>query len=164
MRAGLTRQALKRSPWAFFGPVSTQALAAAIVTASLCAARSIDGAGLDAATRGALSDSGILDVATAFVAISIYLSIIIVGVTMNASTARQARDIALVRAVGASPGQVRRAVARQAAMVAVPATMAGAPLGVLGGRAWINGLVGHGILPPRSPSTRTRERWAWRSR
>lgn len=148
MRAGLTRQALKRSPWAFFGPATTQALAAAIVTAALCAAHSINSGRLDAATRAALSESGLLDVAALFLAISIYLSILIVGLTMNSSIARQAPDIALVRAIGASPAQVRRAVALQAAIVAGPATVAGAGLGLVGGRAWIGGLVGHGIVAP----------------
>lgn len=147
MMAGLTRQALKRSPWAFFGPASTQALAATVVIASLCAVHSLNAGGLDPATRAVLSDSGILDVAALFLPISIYLSIIIVGLTMTASIARQARDIALVRAVGASPAQVRRAVALQAAIVAVPATLAGVPLGVLAGRAWIGGLASHGVIP-----------------
>ncbi|OJF12363.1 ABC transporter permease family protein, partial [Couchioplanes caeruleus] len=45
------------------------------------------------------------------------------------------------------PGRVRRAIAAQAAVVAVPATLAGVPLGMLAGRAWVGGLVGHGIVP-----------------
>lgn len=156
MTAGLTRQALRRSPWAFFGPATTQALAAAIVTASLFASHSLHAADLDATTRRALGDSGILDVAAMFLATSIYLSIIIVGVTMTGSIARQARDIALVRAIGASPGQVRRSVAGQAVIVALPATLVGTGLGALGGRLWIDGLVGHGILP----ATVTFQPWA----
>jgi putative ABC transport system permease protein len=147
MMAGLTRQALTSNPWAFLGPASTQCLAAAIVAGALGTQRSLSDARLDAATRHALRDSGILDVAVIFVMISIYLTIIIVGVTMVATIARQARDIALVRAVGATPGQVRRAVALQAAVVAVPATVAGVPLGTLGGKAWVGGLVRHGIVP-----------------
>jgi putative ABC transport system permease protein len=128
--------------------MSTQALAAAIVTAALFASHSLNAAHLDRTTRNALSDSGILDVAALFLLISIYLSIIIVGVTMTGSIARQARDIALVRAVGASPWQVRRAVALQAAVVAVPATVVGSTLGLPAARLWITGLVGHGIIPP----------------
>jgi putative ABC transport system permease protein len=137
MRAGLTRQALKANPYAFAGPFITQALAAALVVVSLGAQRSLAAAG----------DSDVSDMAVAFLLISIYLSILIVGVTMGASIGRQAADIALARAVGASPGQVRRAVVGQAVLVAIPATLAGAPLGSLAGRAWIHGLAAHGVIP-----------------
>jgi putative ABC transport system permease protein len=137
MRAGLTRQALKANPYAFVGPFITQALAAALVVVSLGAQRSL-------ATGG---DSDVSDLAVAFLLISIYLSILIVGVTMGASIGRQTADIALVRTIGASPGQVRRAVVGQAMLVAIPATLAGAPLGSLAGRAWIHGLATHGVIP-----------------
>ncbi|MEK8109421.1 FtsX-like permease family protein [Micromonospora sp. M12] len=63
--------------------------------------------------------------AALFVVMSVYLTALIVGLTMTSSIARQGRDIALVRAVGATPGQVRRAVAAQAAAVAVPAAVLG---------------------------------------
>jgi putative ABC transport system permease protein len=148
MMAGLTRQALKSNPWSFLGPASTQCLAAALVAGSLGASRSIDGAPLGAAARRALVESGIPDIATIFLGISIYLSAIIVGVTMNATIARQARDIALIRAVGGTPGRIRGAIAMQAVLIAVPATLVGVPLGTLGGRAWIHGLAAHGVMPP----------------
>jgi putative ABC transport system permease protein len=136
MRAGLTRQALKANPYAFVGPFITQALAAALGVASLGAQRSL---GPDAGDAS--------DMAVAFLLISIYLSILIVGVTMGASIGRQAGDIALARTIGASPWQVRRAVVAQAMLVAIPATLAGAPLGSLAGRAWIHGLATHGVVP-----------------
>ena len=145
--AGLTRQALRRHPWSFAGPITTQCLAATIVVGALDAQHSFDQAPLDAPARDALNATGVPEIATIFVMISIYLSIIIVGVTMGATIGWQARDIALVRTVGATPGQVRRAIATQAALVAVPATLAGWPLGVLGGRAWVHGLVTHGVIP-----------------
>jgi putative ABC transport system permease protein len=66
---------------------------------------------------------------------------------MAATIAQQARDIALVRAIGATPGRVRRSVAAQAAIVAVPATLLGVPLGGLAGRAWIHGVVTHDLAP-----------------
>ena len=143
----MIRQALRRNPWAFLGPFSTQTLAAALVTAGLGITASIDRAPLDAAARRALTDSGLADIAIIFVMIAIYLSIIIVGVTMNATIAQQSRDIALVRAIGATPGRVRRSVAAQAGIVAGPATLLGVPLGSLGGRVWIDGVVAHGFAP-----------------
>lgn len=137
MRAGLTRQALKANPYAFVGPFVTQVLAAALVTGSLGAQRAL----------GNLGDTAVSEMATIFLLLSIYLSVIIIGVTMGASIARQAADIALARTIGASPWQVRRAVAGQAMLVAVPATLVGVPLGALGGRAWIHALVTHGVVP-----------------
>ena len=143
----MIRQALRRNPWSFLGPAATQCLAAALVTAALCLIASFDGAPLRAAQRQAMTDSGVADIAVLFVMISIYLSVLIVGVTMSSAIRHQARDIALVRAVGATPARVRRSVAAQAALVAVPATLAGVPLGLLGGHAWLGGFVGHGIVP-----------------
>jgi putative ABC transport system permease protein len=143
----MIRQALRRNPWAFLGPFSTQVLAAALVAGSLGVTASLERAPLGAAARQALTDSGISDMAVVFLTVAIYLSVIIVGVTMAATIAQQARDIALVRAIGATPARVRRSIAAQAAIVAVPATLIGVPLGALGGRAWLGGLVDHGMAP-----------------
>lgn len=143
----MIRQALRRNPWSFLGPFSTQLLAAALVVAGLGITSSIGRSPMDAAARQALTESGLADIAILFVMIAIYLSIIIVGVTMAATIAQQARDIALVRAIGATPGRVRRSVAGQAAIVAVPATLLGVPLGSVGGRAWIDGVVAHDLAP-----------------
>lgn len=145
--AGLTRQALRRRPWSFAGPATTQCLAAALVVGALDGAASLHAASRDPAVRRALDASGVQDVAPVFLLISIYLTMIIVGATMTSTIARQARDIALVRAIGATPARVRRAIAGQAALVAAPATLLGVPLGALLGRAWIAGLVAHGVAP-----------------
>lgn len=134
---GLVRQALRAHPWSFAGPASTQMLAAAIVTAALSAQRSLAGR-----VGGDLAD-----VAVIFLMTSIYLTTLIVGVTMSAAVGRQVRDIALVRAIGATPRRVRRAVALQAALVAGPATVAGFPLGLLLGALWVHRLVGRGLAP-----------------
>jgi putative ABC transport system permease protein len=122
-------------------------MAAALVAGALATQASLARSPLSAAQRHALDENGLPIVAWLFVVIAIYLSAIIVGVTMSATIGRQARDIALVRAVGAGPGQVRRAIAAQAAVVAVPATLVGVPLGTLGGRAWLDALVSHGVAP-----------------
>ncbi|GAA3335211.1 hypothetical protein GCM10020358_02560 [Amorphoplanes nipponensis] len=143
----MIRQALRRNPWSFLGPFCTQLLAAALVAAGLGILTSIDRAPLGAAARRAVTDTGLTDIAVVFVTLAIYLTVVIVGVTMVATVAQQARDIALVRALGATPGRVRRSVAAQAALVAVPATLLGVPLGALGGRAWIDGVVTRGLAP-----------------
>ena len=143
----MIRQALRRNPWAFLGPAATQALAAALVTTGLCLLASFDGAPLDPAQRAALTASGIADLGIIFLASSIYLSLLIVGVTMGTAIADQAEDLALVRTIGATPGRVRRTIAAQAALVALPATAAGIPLGLLAGYAWLHALTGHGVVP-----------------
>jgi putative ABC transport system permease protein len=147
MIPGLVRQALRRHPWTFVGPACTQALAATIVTASLGLNSSLSRAPLSASERVALDDVGMTVVAPLFVVISVYLSLIIVGVTMGSAISRQARDIALLKIIGASPGQVRRAIALQAALVAIPATLAGTALGALAGRWWVAGLVANDVTP-----------------
>lgn len=135
MRAGLIRQALRAHPWSFAGPAITQCLAAALITGALGAATSLP-SGSDLATF-----AGVL------VMVAVYLGALVVGVTMSATIARQARDIALVRAVGSTPGQIRRSAAGQAAVVAAPATLLGVPLGTLGGDVWVESLVRHGAAP-----------------
>jgi len=147
MTAGLTRQALRRHPWSFAGPVATLTLGAAVVSAGVGAHSSFGGADLDAAGRRALAATDAADFATVFVLLGIYLSILIVAVTMAATIARQGRDLALLRTAGATPGRVRRAVAIQAAVVAIPAALAGVPLGTLACRAWVGSLAGHGVVP-----------------
>lgn len=147
MTTGLTRQGLRRHPWAFTGPFITQFLAATLISGALGFDASLHAARLDPAEQAALTASGISDAALVFVVISAYLTVIIVGVAMASSIGRQARDIALLRAIGARPGQVRRAIAAQAAVVAVPATLLGVAAGEPAGRAWLGGLVAHGVVP-----------------
>ena len=147
MSAGLTRQALRKHPWSFAGPVATLTLGTAVVSAGVGAQASFGGAGLDAAGRRALASTDAADFATVLVLLGIYLSILIVAVTMAATIARQGRDIALLRTAGATPGRVRRAVAIQAAVVAIPAALGGVLLGTLACRAWVGSLAGHGVLP-----------------
>jgi putative ABC transport system permease protein len=46
MMSGLVRQALRRNPWAFAGPFTTQCMAAALVSGSLGVNTSLHGARL----------------------------------------------------------------------------------------------------------------------
>jgi putative ABC transport system permease protein len=85
-------------------------------------------------------------VAGLFVVLAVYLSALIVGLTMTSAIARQASDLALARAVGATPARVRGAVALQAAAVAVPATVLGVPVGAMLGRAGLAGLAAHRVI------------------
>src|SRR5689334_21864811 len=99
------------------------------------------------ADRAVVVASEMDDVTSVFLGSAIYLSILIVGVTMNLAIQQQLEDIALVRVVGASPGQVRRAVAIQVAVVTLPASVLGWVLAVPAGAAWIAALRSHDFLP-----------------
>jgi putative ABC transport system permease protein len=145
MSTGLTRQALRRYRWSFLGPVATQWVAGTVVTMMVTTSGSL--AGLDPAARRAVDAADIPAATVVFAVVAVYMSILVVGVTISSAIGAQARDIALLRAVGATPGQVRRSVAVQAAIVAVPAAVLGYLTGLVTGRMWVAALVGHGVLP-----------------
>jgi putative ABC transport system permease protein len=147
MRTGLVTQALRRHRWSLLAPACTQVLAACVISGMVMTAWSLSPSQLAPADRAVVVASEMDDVTSVFLGVAIYLSIIIVGVTMNLAIQQQLEDIALVRVVGASPGHVRRAVALQVAVVAVPASLAGWLLAVPAGAAWIAALRAHGVLP-----------------
>lgn len=75
-----------------------------------------------------------------------------VGHALVVAVQRRRRDLAVLRTVGFSPGQVSRTVAWQATTVAVVATVIGVPLGLLAGRiAW--GAVCHQLGVVNHPAT-----------
>lgn len=147
MTSGITRQALRRHRWSLLAPACTQALAAGVISMMIMTAMSLDRTHLTAGEYHAVTVADIPEATTVFVGISIYMSILIVGVTMNLAMSRQLRDIALLRVIGASPGQVRRSVALQAAIVAVPATVVGCLGAVPAGALWVAAMKAHGVLP-----------------
>ena len=147
MRTGLVKQALLRHRWSLMAPACTQVLAACVISVMVMTAWSLSPSQLGPAARAVVVASEMDDVTSVFLGVAIYLSIIIVGVTMNLAIQQQLEDIALVRVVGASPGQIRRAVALQVAAVAVPASLVGWLLAVPAGAAWVAALRAHGVLP-----------------
>ncbi|GIJ45494.1 hypothetical protein Val02_23800 [Virgisporangium aliadipatigenens] len=147
MRAGITAQALRRHKWALLGPTVTQCVASTVITMMVTTAASLGAAPLSPAQRAAVEATSVPEAAVAFALIAVYMAILLVGVTMNLAIARQLRDIALLRAIGATPGRIRRSVALQAAVVAVPAAGLGYPFGLGAGHAWVGGLTQHGVLP-----------------
>jgi putative ABC transport system permease protein len=147
VRSGITRQALRRHRWSLLGPAVTQCTAATVITMMVTTSLSIGAAPLSPAGRAAVEDTSIPEAAVVFALISVYMSVLLVGVTMNLAIARQMRDIALLRAIGATPGRIRRSVALQAAFLAVPASALGYPLGIGAGYAWTGALRAHGVLP-----------------
>ena len=149
MRSGITRQALRRHRWSLLGPACTQVVAAVVIATMVDLSHSMD-TSLSQAERAVPTVADILDSASVFLGDAVYLSIVIVAVTMNLAIGRQLRDIALLRSVGASPGQIRRSVALQAAVLAVPASVTGAMLAVPSCAVWLMALRVHHVLPQRA--------------
>ena len=70
------------------------------------------------------------------------------GRTLGLSIQQREREIALLRAVAATPGQIRRMIAWEAAIVALVGSAAGIWPGIVLGRVLAQGLMRHGIVPP----------------
>src|SRR6478609_9278201 len=76
------------------------------------------------------------------------LAMFVVAGTLGLSIQQREREIALLRAVAATPGQIRRMIAWEAAIVALVGSAAGIWPGIVLGRALAQGLTRHGIVPP----------------
>jgi putative ABC transport system permease protein len=146
MRSGITRHALRRHRATLLGPAATQCLAAIVISAMVTANHSLNRLAPD--LRASASVADLLETASVFLGITVYLAIIIGGVTMNLAASGQLRDIALLRTIGATPGQVRRSLALQSATVALPSGLVGALLGIPVARCWLAVLRHVGVVPP----------------
>ncbi|MBC9715257.1 ABC transporter permease [Streptomyces sp. TRM66268-LWL] len=147
MRTGLAAAALRAHRPAFVGTAVAALFAACVVSAATSVLVATGSDALSPAARHALSANGVGDMAAVMLIGSIYLSIFVVASTMGTAVTQQHRELALVRAVGARPRQVRRAVAAQALAAAVPAALAGFGLGGVLGRVWFDAMVTHGLVP-----------------
>ena len=77
-----------------------------------------------------------------------FIAVFVVASTLGLSIQQREREIALLRAVAATPGQIRRMIAWEAAIVALAGSAAGIWPGIVFGRALAHGLMRHGIVPP----------------
>ncbi|MCX5383276.1 FtsX-like permease family protein [Streptomyces sp. NBC_00083] len=148
MSTGLARSALRGHRPAFVGTFVAALFAATVVSASTTLLVGTSTKGLSARARAQMTAGGVGDMATVMLIGSVYMSIFVIASTMGTAVTQQHRELALVRAVGARPRQVRRAVVAQAVAAAVPAALAGFVLGgTLLSRVWFAGLRDHGLLP-----------------
>ena len=147
MSTGLVTQALRRHRWSLLAPACTQLLAACVISVMVMLAWSLSPAHLGPEARAVVLASEMDDVTSIFLGSAVYLSILIVGVTMNLGIQQQLEDIALVRVIGASPGQVRRAAALQVAVLAVPTSIVGWLIAIPSGAFWTWALRSQHVLP-----------------
>jgi putative ABC transport system permease protein len=90
----------------------------------------------------------LIPVTAAFAGLALFIAMFVVASTMALSIQQREREIALLRAVGATPRQIRRMIAWEATIIALIGSAAGIWPGVLLGRALGHALVRHGIAPP----------------
>ena len=90
----------------------------------------------------------LIAVTASFGGLALFIAIFVVAGTMGLSIQQREREIALLRAVAATPGQIRRMIAWEATIVALVGSAAGVWPGVILGRALAHALVRHGIAPP----------------
>jgi putative ABC transport system permease protein len=90
----------------------------------------------------------LIAVAAAFAGLAMFIALFVVAGTMGLSIQQREREIALLRAVAATPGQIRRMIAWEAAIVGLIGSALGAWPGMVLGRKLGHALVRHGIAPP----------------
>ncbi|MFL5840808.1 MAG: ABC transporter permease [Thermoleophilaceae bacterium] len=90
----------------------------------------------------------LIAVTASFGGLALFIAIFVVASTMGLSIQQREREIALLRAVAATPGQIRRMIAWEAGIVGLLGSVAGVWPGIALGRALTHGLVDHGIAPP----------------
>jgi putative ABC transport system permease protein len=90
----------------------------------------------------------LIPVTAAFGGLAMFIAIFVVAGTLGLSIQQREREIALMRAVAATPGQIRRMIAWEAAIVALAGSAAGIWPGIVLGRFIAHGLMSHGITPP----------------
>jgi putative ABC transport system permease protein len=89
----------------------------------------------------------LIAVTASFGGLALFIAMFVVASTMGLSIQQREREIALLRAVAATPGQIRRMIAWEAALVGLVGSALGIWPGAMLGRALADGLVDHGIAP-----------------
>ncbi|HYH88055.1 MAG TPA: ABC transporter permease [Solirubrobacteraceae bacterium] len=90
----------------------------------------------------------LIAVTASFGGLALFIAIFVVASTMGLSIQQREREIALLRAVAATPRQIRRMITWEAAIVGLVGSAAGIWPGMILGRELAEGLVSHGIAPP----------------
>ena len=99
--------------------------------------------------------TALIPVTAAFGGLAMFIAIFVVASTLGLSIQQREREIALLRAVAATPGQIRRMIAWEAAIVALVGSAAGIWPGIVLGRALAHGLWITASRRRTTPSTTT---------
>ncbi|MEV0677496.1 FtsX-like permease family protein [Actinosynnema sp. NPDC050436] len=90
---------------------------------------------------------GVITLAAVFGGLAIMVAVFVVAGTLGLSVQQRHREMALLRAIGSTPGQLRRLVLGETAFVAVLATLLGWPLSSHLGQWLLTQLAGAGVAP-----------------
>src|SRR4051812_48289661 len=90
----------------------------------------------------------LIAVAASFAGLGVFIALFVVAGTMALSIQQREQEMALLRAVAATPRQIRRMIAWEATFVAILGSVAGIWPGTKLGFALADGFVEHGIAPP----------------
>src|SRR3954470_14181315 len=90
----------------------------------------------------------LIAVSASFGGLALFIAIFVVAGTMGLSIQQREPEIALLRAIAATPGQIRRMIAWEAMLVGLIGSAAGIWPGAVLGRRLADGLVRHGVAPP----------------
>ncbi|HEX5405816.1 MAG TPA: ABC transporter permease [Pseudonocardiaceae bacterium] len=145
-----------RERWQLFiGALLTVAMGVALVQSALLilisAASPVIPAGLTPIEHQQVSDgyTGAITLLAMVLALATFLAVFIVSSTFAFTVAQRRRDLALLRLVGGSRGQLRRLLLSEAALLAVLGCGIGVPLGLVAMRIQSNLLRGLGFVPPQ---------------
>src|SRR3954467_5500539 len=89
----------------------------------------------------------LIPVTAAFAGLALFIAMFVVTSTMGLSIQQREREIALLRAIAATPGQIRRMIGWEAALVGLVGSAAGVWPGLRLGEELGHALVRHGIVP-----------------
>ncbi|WP_433478929.1 FtsX-like permease family protein [Spirillospora sp. CA-142024] len=113
--------------------------------------------GLTVATGAARGDAedpavaaarpGIVELAASFGGVAVMTALVVVGGLIVLSVRERARELALLRAVGATPGQVRGRIVRETVRIAGAAAPAGGLLSLGAGAGMHAAMIRKGVLP-----------------
>jgi putative ABC transport system permease protein len=90
----------------------------------------------------------LIAVTAAFGGLALFIAIFVVASTMGLAIQQREREIALLRAVAATPGQIRRMISYEAAIIGLIGSAAGVWFGSILGRELGEALVRHDVAPP----------------
>src|SRR5262249_3602488 len=93
----------------------------------------------------------LIPVTAAFGGLALFIAMFVVASTLGLSIQQREREIALLRAVAATPGQIRRMIAWEAGIVALIGSAAGIWPGILLGRMLARPLLRPGPAPQTCP-------------
>ena len=89
----------------------------------------------------------LIAVAASFAGIALFIAMFVVASTMGLAILQREREIGLLRAVAATPGQIRRMIAWEAGIIGAVGSAIGLWPGSLLGRELGRALIRHGIAP-----------------